>query len=131
MQFRDEREQKSTIGVNELELGQLVGALEGVVARQHQSQIRQRKAGGGRKGNLSTLQAKVVFCLYYLKTYPTFDVLGNRFGLSRSSACEALHKWMPLVKQALEQLDVLPVSLFASPQAMHDYFAKKTFTSSL
>lgn len=130
MQFRDEREQKSTIGVNNPELAQVVKGVEAVLARQYQSQIRQRKAGGGRKGKLSSLEAKVVFCLYYLKTYPTFDVLGNRFGLSRSSACEALHKWMPLVKQALEQLDVLPVSLFASPEAMHDYFAKKTFTNS-
>ena len=37
---------------------------------------RKRKAGGGRKGHLDTLEKKLFFILRYLKSYPTFDVFG-------------------------------------------------------
>ena len=37
---------------------------------------RKRKPGGGRKGALSTPELKLFFILFYLKNYPTFDVLG-------------------------------------------------------
>jgi len=43
---------------------------------------RQRKSGGGRKGVLSTPEQKLFFILFYLKNYPTFDVLGALFDLS-------------------------------------------------
>ena len=52
---------------------------------------RLRRAGAGRKGKLPTLEAKLLFVLYYLKTYPTFDVLAGQFGLARSKACENVH----------------------------------------
>lgn len=50
---------------------------------------RQRKGGGGRQGVLTSPEQKLLFILYYLKTYPTFDVLAATFGLPRSKACEA------------------------------------------
>ena len=37
---------------------------------------RKRKPGSGQKGKLLTIYDKLVFLLYYLKVYPTFDVLG-------------------------------------------------------
>lgn len=42
---------------------------------------RNRKPGGGRKGALSTPDLKLFFILFYLKTYPTFDVLGCVFDM--------------------------------------------------
>ena len=62
---------------------------------------RQRAPGGGKKGQLRTMRDKVVFLLYYLKVYPTFDVLGAQFGLSRSKACENVHKLAPILHQIL------------------------------
>ena len=41
----------------------------------------------GKKGKLPTAHEKLTFLLYYLKVYPTFDVLGTQFGLNRSKAC--------------------------------------------
>jgi hypothetical protein len=38
---------------------------------------RQRKPGGGQKGKLPTVYDNLIFLLYYLKVYPTFDVLGG------------------------------------------------------
>lgn len=43
---------------------------------------RQRRVGGGRKGLLAGSEQKLLFLLVYLKTYPTFAVLGATFGLS-------------------------------------------------
>jgi hypothetical protein len=69
---------------------------------------RRRKPGGGQKGKLPTEHDKLVFLLYYLKVYPTFDVLGTQFGLSRSKACENFHGLFPVLCQALQNLNVMP-----------------------
>jgi Helix-turn-helix of DDE superfamily endonuclease len=45
-----------------------------------------RKPGGGCKGKLPTMAEKLLFVLYYYKTYPTFDVLGTQFDMVRSKA---------------------------------------------
>jgi hypothetical protein len=69
---------------------------------------RQRKSGGGRKGVLSTPEQKLFFILFYLKIYPTFDVLGALFGLSPPKAEENVNKLLPVLKKAEQQLHVLP-----------------------
>src|ERR671936_702050 len=67
-------------------------------AQQHTYEIgvasgtRRRKPGGGSKGKLPTMVERLQFVLYYYKTYPTFDVLGQQFGMARSKAQENLHK---------------------------------------
>ncbi len=87
---------------------------------------RRRSIGGGRKGSLPTIRDKVVFCLFYLKNYPTFDVLGNLFSLSRSSAHEALHKWLPVMEKSLKELNLLPPSSCSGVEDMRLYFEKKS-----
>ena len=57
---------------------------------------RQRKSGGGRKGVLSTPEQKLFFILFYLKIYPTFDVLGALFDLSPPKAEENVNKLLPV-----------------------------------
>ena len=46
--------------------------------------------------------------LGYLKTYPLQALLGELFGLSQSRANRGLPRLLPMVKQALEGLGVLP-----------------------
>src|SRR5713101_1735696 len=77
-------------------------------ATQHQkyeegvkSGTRTRKPGGGSKGKLPTMADKLLFVLYYYKTYPTFDVLGTQFELVRSKAHENLHKLSPILYDTL------------------------------
>ena len=50
---------------------------------QNQKAKRKRRPGAGQKGKLVTAEKKLFFILYYLKVYPTFDVLGYQFGLDR------------------------------------------------
>jgi DDE superfamily endonuclease/Helix-turn-helix of DDE superfamily endonuclease len=45
---------------------------------------RVRKVGGGRRGKLPTWEDKLVFILFYLKHYPTYDVMGFLFDLEPS-----------------------------------------------
>ena len=69
---------------------------------------RQRKPGGGQKDKLPTMHDKRGFLLYYLKVYPTFDVIWTQFGMSRSKACENIHALRPILYTALQNLGVMP-----------------------
>ena len=86
---------------------------------------RQRKSGGGRKGVLSTPEQKLFFILFYLKNYPTFDVLGALFDLSPPKAEENVNKLLPVLKQAEQQLHVLPHRHF-KPTASSEQASENT-----
>lgn len=85
---------------------------------------RSRRPGGGQKGALPTTREKLFFLLYYLKVYPTFDVLGTHFGMVRSKAHENVHKLMPVLAESLSQLDVMPHREFASVEEMREALAE-------
>jgi len=73
-----------------------------------EGQVRQRRSGGGRKGQLETTEQKLLFSLVYVKTYPLQALLGAMFGLSQSRVNRWLQRLLPIVKDALEELGVLP-----------------------
>lgn len=83
---------------------------------------RKRRPGGGKKGALPTMQDKLLYLLYYFKVYPTFDVLGTQFGMSRSKANENLYKLVPILYQTLVHLDVMPHREFATPHDLLEAF---------
>jgi hypothetical protein len=80
------------------------------------SGTRRRKPGGGSKGKLPTMADKLQFVLYYYKTYPTFDVLGQQFEMARSKANENLHKLSPILYDTLVHLELMPSREFATPE---------------
>jgi len=82
------------------------------------SGTRWRKPGGGSKGKLPTMVEKLQFVLYYYKTYPTFDVLGQQFEMARSKANENLHKLSPILYDTLVHLDLMPYREFATPEEL-------------
>jgi hypothetical protein len=71
-------------------------------------QRRQRAAGGGRHGNLRLPEQKLLFILVYLKTYPLHIVMAELFGLSVPRVNYWIHHLLPVLRTALDQLDVLP-----------------------
>ena len=85
---------------------------------------RQRQAGAGRKGVLASTEQKLFFALYYLKTYPTFDVLAAAFGLPRSKACEHTHRLAKALERTLRVLRVLPARAIDSLAQMQRVFAE-------
>jgi Helix-turn-helix of DDE superfamily endonuclease len=82
------------------------------------SGMRVRKPGGGCKGKLPTMAEKLLFVLYYYKTYPTFDVLGTQFDMVRSKAHENLHKLSPILYDTLVHLDLMPYRALTTPEAL-------------
>ena len=69
---------------------------------------RKRQAGGGRKGSLEGIEQKLLFALVYQKGYPLQAIQGELFGISQGRANEWIHRLLPILKQALEDLGVLP-----------------------
>lgn len=69
---------------------------------------RQRNVGGGRKGQLQTLEQKLLFILVYQKAYPLQTLLGEVFALSQARVNYWVHHLLPLLQQALEVLEVVP-----------------------
>jgi len=70
--------------------------------------LRQRQAGGGRKGALDCMEQKLLLVLVYQKTYPVQELLGEVFDLSQARANYWVHRLLPVLRDALADLDVLP-----------------------
>ena len=71
-------------------------------------QPRQRRVGGGRKATLQLAEDRLLFVLVYLKTYPLQEIMGELFGMEVSKVNEWIHRLLPLVRNALDDLQVLP-----------------------
>src|SRR5439155_18234373 len=62
----------------------------------------------GRKAVLLTCEDKLFFILFYLRHYPTQEVLGFWFGISQGQANHWIHRLIPIVKKALGDEPELP-----------------------
>lgn len=78
------------------------------VERTMRGKPRQRQVGGGRKGGLAEREQKLLFILVHQKAYPLQTLLGEVFGVSQSRVNEWRHRLLPILKEALEDLGVLP-----------------------
>jgi DDE superfamily endonuclease/Helix-turn-helix of DDE superfamily endonuclease len=73
-----------------------------------EGQPRQRAHGGGCKGRLEQPEDKLLFLLVYLKTYPLQAVMGELFDLSTPRVNYWIHRLLPVLRSALDDLGVLP-----------------------
>jgi DDE superfamily endonuclease/Helix-turn-helix of DDE superfamily endonuclease len=73
-----------------------------------EGQPRQRAVGGGCKGRLEQPEDKLLFILVYLKTYPLQAVMGELFDLSTPQVNYWIHRLLPVLRSALDDLGVLP-----------------------
>ena len=123
--IRDDRQMRALTGVSQERFTQLLPVFSRVYHQERYKAYekgvaegtRQRKPGGGQKGNLPEMADKLAFILHYYKTYPTFDVLGHRFGLARSKANEQVHQLSPILHQTLLEMGHLPHREFESVEA--------------
>ena len=126
IEIRDDRHMRSLTGLSQSQFNQLMPTFASVYQDTQQVAYekgvavgtRPRKPGGGAKGKLPTLSDKLLFVLYYYKTYPTFDVLGTQFDMARSKANENLHKLSPILHTTLERLGMMPHREFKTPEAL-------------
>jgi hypothetical protein len=71
---------------------------------------------GGKKGPLSDYENQLFFILYYLKNYPTFDVIGFLFHLSAGHAHDKAIYCMNILERALKNVNVLPKQMIKNIQ---------------
>lgn len=69
---------------------------------------RKRSYGGGRPSGLKTMSEKLFYALWYLKTYPTFDVASFFVGIDRSNCCRDVQFLLKVLETALGRRLVLP-----------------------
>ena len=120
--LRDDRQIRSLTGLSEEKLEEIGPAFAQTLKDDEQQRYekalaegkRHRKLGGGRNSKLTTPHIKLCFILYYLKLYPTFDVLAEKFDLSRSNAHNWVHSLTPLVAKTLSNLGYMPARKFNS-----------------
>ena len=85
---------------------------------------RERAVGGGADFKLKTDIEKVFFVLFYMKCYPTFDLLGLFFGLDKSNANRCLHAFLPIVEEVLGQKLMLPKRKISSMAEFTEFFGE-------
>src|SRR5260370_7365524 len=73
-----------------------------------EGQSRQRSVGGGCKGRWEQPEDKLLFLLVYLKTYPLQAVMSELFDLSQPRVNYWIHRLLPVLRLALDDLGVLP-----------------------
>jgi len=122
----DRRQFLALTGLTLPEFQRLLTAFPGAYQRVYpasqttEAQPRQRAAGGGRKGHLHRPADKLLFILVYVKTYPLQTVMGELFDLSLPQANYWIHRLLPVLQEALDDLGVCPerdASHFAQGQA--------------
>ncbi len=124
LRIRDDRQMKALTGLSQAQFDHLLPVFSDIsqAIQQHtyekgvESGTRRRKPGGGSQGKLPTMAEKLLFVLYYYKTYPTFDVLGTQFAMARSKANENLHKLSPILYDTLVHLELMPYRELATPE---------------
>lgn len=106
---KDPRLCKALTGLSHQEFSDLVPVFEKALCElRMRKPKRKRKAGGGRPGKLPTIESKLFFILFHLKTYPTFDVPGFPTDRERSHCCESVRLLSKELKKALGRELVLP-----------------------
>lgn len=105
---KDARSWQSSIGISECEFKELLVAFESCYKNIHSLyKINERC-------KLNSYSKRLFFVLFYLKNYPTIDILAMSFGLDRNSAHLQLKKMMIILKATLKQYSVLPIQEFLS-----------------
>ncbi len=94
---------------------------------------RQRKLGGGRSSKIETTEEKLFYILWYMKTYPTFDVASFQVGFARSNACTWMHELLPILEMTMKRKFVLPQRKISDPEEYFRLFpeAKEVFVDAV
>jgi hypothetical protein len=94
---------------------------------------RKRKLGGGRNSYIQTSKEKLFYVLWYMKTYPTFDVASFYVGFARGNACTWMHTLLPILEQTMKRTFVLPQRKISDPEEYFRLFpdAKEVFVDAV
>ncbi len=101
---KSDRQFRATTGLSKVEFYELVYEFEEVECEQRA----ERLASGGRKEVLADGAQRLFLVLYYLKTYPSFDVLGLSFDMDATTAERYVAELLPILAKTLQKIKCLP-----------------------
>lgn len=96
---KNDRQFSASTGLSKVEFYELLYAYEEVEGQRTSWQQNTK----GADLTLATSELRLFFVLYYLKTYPSYDVLGLAFNLDGSSCERNIKAIYPIVREALAQ----------------------------
>lgn len=111
---RNRRKCVALTGLTPKEFSALLPAFARAYAEQYPAEQtmtgkpRKRQVGGGRRGVLREAEQQLLFILVHQKTYPLQTLLGEVFELSQPRVNEWVHRLLPVLKEALDKVGVLP-----------------------
>jgi len=111
---------RAILGVSKYEFEALLLVFEQIVHERYESKKRKRAIGGGANGNIKSPRKKLFYILFYIKTYPTFDMAAFIFASSKSRTHQWAHDILPLLEKALGRKIVLPKRRINTPE---EFFA--------
>lgn len=124
----DERVIASLIGMTQSKFITLTQVFAEADRKYQEERLRngeiKRIQSGGQKGHLDTYEKQLFFILFYLKTYPTFDVLGFHFGFSGGHAHAHVNHLLPVLERSLATLKTLPGRTVDSPEEFRQLIEK-------
>lgn len=106
--IRNDRQLKAITGVDKVEFGRVVENFEILWEEFLNNRPRAKLIGGGRKGVLGSIEDKVLFILFYIKAYPTFDVASFIFGADRTRCCQWVIRLLPILEKTLGRTTEFP-----------------------
>jgi hypothetical protein len=120
----DDRQMKALTGLSQAQFDHLLPLFSDISQATQQKAYedgvkagtRRRQPGGGAQGTLPTMADKVQCVLYYDKTYPPFDGLGQQCEMARSKANENRHQLSPILYDTLVHLDLMPYRALSTPE---------------
>ncbi len=102
--LNDKRSSQAAIGMTKKVFSKLLPLFEEAT----EECIPKNPYKGGRPQKLKSSRERLFFVMYYMKNYPTFDVLGMLFGMNRSSAFKRIAIYARALEYALKKADFLP-----------------------
>jgi len=124
--FKSQRTMKAVLGLDTAKFAELAQRMDDAWFTHLESKPgRVRAPGAGQPSKIASGSHKLAFVLFYLKVYPTFDVMSVFTGINAGDCCRWVHKLMPVLekllghKQALPRRKIRSVAEFAAafPQA--------------
>ena len=102
---KNDRQFSASTGLHKVEFYELLYVYEEVEAQERDWQ----KNTKGTDLSLSTSELRLFFVLYYLKAYPSYDVLGLCFNIDGSTCERNIKQIYPILQQALAREKMLPI----------------------
>jgi hypothetical protein len=118
--LQDDRQTRALVGLGleafQILLNEFIACLKEAQDKNQSKKHRKRRPGGGRKSAIGSPECQLFFILFYLKNYPTYDVLAFTFNISRGCACESVKRLLAILKNTLKNLKALPKRMTDAPE---------------